>query len=108
MYNKKTRDDFVKAYGKEAFDKVCGEDSNWAKLKEEPIPSGYNWLFRHFLSMYFHCEADFNGNMVFIPRSILDYEKCFGVEFSYRERVLLLSMGDWAANEIYKLNKSDD
>ena len=77
-------------------------------LKEIPIPEQYSWLFSQFLEMWGFAERDFNGNVIFGPRDILEYELFIGVNFSYRERKLFLLMKYAAQSAIHEINDKKD
>ena len=100
------RVDFVKKFGQEKFNEICKEDKNWAELQDIPVPEIFKWLFSQFLSIRQNCEYDFNGNIIFTPRVILDYSECLGIEFTYRERQTLLAMNLWAEETVRETRKS--
>ena len=79
----------------------------WNKLKDIPIPEGYGWIWEVFLQMWKMCERDFNGNIIFTPRTILDYEQCFGVTLNIIDRRLLIKMKDWANEIVFDLKHPD-
>lgn len=105
MRNIDKRVDFVKKFGQEKFDKICTEDKTWANLKDIPVPNLFKWLFSQFLSIRQSCEYDFNGNIIFTPRTIIDYSECLGIEFSYREKQTLLAMNIWAEEKVREVRK---
>lgn len=98
---------FISKYGEDAFNKVASVDNKWKKLKDIPIPDGYSWIWDNFLQIWRFCEVDFNGNIIFTPRVILDYEQCFGVSFSILERQLLMKMKSWANEIIYEIKNPE-
>jgi hypothetical protein len=105
--NYEKRTDFIKKMGEEAFEKVSSVDKKWKKLRDIPIPDGYAWIWNVFLQIWMMCERDFNGNIIFTPRTILDYEQCFGVNLSILDRHLLVKMKDWASEIVYELKNPD-
>lgn len=80
-------------------------DSHYKKFKEYPIPDGCKWIFSHFLAIWSNCTRDFNGNVQFGFRSIMDYMECMGVQFTVFERKLLVKMKDWVNETIYSMSK---
>ena len=100
------RTDFIKKFGEDAFNQVSRVDDKWKKLKELPIPDGFAWLWGVFLQIWKMCERDFNGNIIFTARSVLDYEQCFGVTLSISDRQYLFKMKDWACETVYELKNS--
>lgn len=102
------REDFIKKFKQSAFEDICKTDIKWAKLKTIPIPSGCEWIFSHFLEIWYLCDVDFGGNKIFRPKDIIEYCECFGITMSYYERRLLLKMKSWAMSEIFKLNTDED
>lgn len=102
------RDDFIKKFGEKEFDKIAQADEQWNELKDLPFPKGTVWLFNHFYNIWVHCEVNFNGDYLYTPKTILEYETFTGVSFSLKERSLLLKMGDWARSSINKVKTEDD
>lgn len=80
-------------------------DEYWASLKDLPLPSQFEYIFRKFMDIRESCQYDFSGNIIFTPRQILDYEECFGLSFSYYERTLLMKMKTWASIGIAKASE---
>lgn len=78
-----------------------------AMLKDIPLPSDYTWLFSHFLMIWQNCEYDLSGTKVFHFRDITDYEKVFGVSFTYHERRMIVKMKNWAFEIIAEFQKED-
>lgn len=105
--NYEKRTDFIKKMGEEAFEKVSSVDSKWKKLRDIPVPDGFMWIWGVFLQMWRMCERDFNGNIIFTPRTILDYEQCFGVNFTILDRQLLIKMKEWANEIVFELKNSE-
>ena len=103
--HKEERDSFISKFGEKEFERVCVEDKTWAKLQDIEIPPEYSWLFEQFLNMWWSCERDFNGNVIFRPKDILDYEIFIGIQFTYKERGLLLQMKYWAAETVYEVKE---
>lgn len=103
--NRDIRDDFIKKFGKKEFERVCLEDERMNKLQDIPVPTEYSWLFEQFINIWYNTERDFNGNVIFTPRTILDYEQFIGISFSYKERKLLLSMKTWAQTAIVEVER---
>jgi len=101
------RNAFIKKFGREEFDKISEVDDNWKRLRDSPFPDGSIWLFNHFLEIWYSCEVDFAGNVLFRPRDIVDYCECTGIYISYYERKLMLRMKDWARFGINS-QKNDD
>lgn len=106
--NKTKRDDFIKKFGELEFEKISEEDSEWGALRDIPIPEQYSWLFSQFLEIWGSCERDFNGNVILGPRDILEYELFIGVQFTYRERKLLILMKLAAQSAIFEINQKND
>lgn len=105
---RETRDAFIKKFSQEEFERVCKEDPSWEKLKDIPIPPQYSWIFEQFIIMWYNCEHDFNGNVIFTVRTILDYEKFIGINFTIKERRLLLDMKSSAFKGINECESSKD
>jgi hypothetical protein len=106
--NVSTREDFIKKFGQKKFDELSLVDDNLNKLKDIPMPQGFVWLFSHFLEIWRSCESNLSGYKIFTPKQILDYSDCFCVDFSVREKRLLLKWKEWADITIAELNKSKD
>lgn len=102
------REDFIKKFGQAEFDRICLTDKHWEELKDIPIPKGFNWLFGQFIAIRNYCVYDFNGNIIFTPRQILDYSECLGIEFTFRERQTLLAMNSWAEEIVSKIRKESE
>ncbi len=102
------RDDFIKKFGQKEFQRLCQKDEKWAELQDIPVPKMFRWLFKQFLSIRQNCEWDFNGNMIFTPRVILDYMECLGIDFTYRERQTLLAMHQWAEETVRQVRKKSE
>jgi len=107
--NKRThnedRKDMIKRFGKDRFEKLVQTDSHYKMYREPEIPVGFRWLFARFMDIRNNCEYDFNGNVIFTCRTILDYEECMGVTFSLFERRIILKMRDWSNSVVYELSK---
>lgn len=104
--HREERDSFIDKFGQKEFDEVCEIDEHYAKLKDIPIPACFRWLFEHFLTIFYSCEIDINGNRIFRPVDIKDYCETFGIEMSYKERHLLLQMKSWAGETIVGLEEN--
>ncbi|MBO7715784.1 MAG: hypothetical protein J6S85_19635 [Methanobrevibacter sp.] len=100
------RDSFIKKFGQQEFEEVCKIDENMSRLQDKPIPACFRWLFEHFLTIFYSCEIDINGNRIFRPVDIKDYCETFGIEMSYKERHLLLEMKSWAGETIVELEEN--
>lgn len=99
------RDKFVKSFGEEKFEKLTQTDKRFSRYREPPIPLGCNWIWEHFLDIWYNAERDFNGNVIFTPQTINEYEKCFGTKFSFVEKKLMFKMKMWINETIADLNK---
>lgn len=106
--NIEKREDFIKKFGQEEFNRISESDEKWNKLKDIPIPHPFMWLFRHFLMIWRHCEHDLNGNKIFRPVDITQYSECFEVKFTIEEKRLMLLMKEWASSTIIELTSKDN
>ena len=102
------RDDFIRKFGKDRFLEVCKIDPKFDRLQDIPVPEDCLWLWSHFLTLFYSCAIDMNGNRILRPVDILDYCECFGINMTYRERRLMLSMKHWACSVIYQLENSKE
>lgn len=78
-------------------------DKKYEKLQDIPIPSQYRWIWKHFLNIWYECEHDFNGNIIFNYRTINDYVECMQVPLNVLDKKLLLKMKHWANEVVYDL-----
>jgi len=99
------REKFIKNHSKgkgrevglKEFEYVCKLDEKWAKMKDIDFPLGYIWISNHFHKMRKYSAIDgMNGSHIFTTRTILDYQECLGVSFTYYEADLLLKMYEWS------------
>ena len=105
MRNSLDRDNFIKRFGKEKFEKLVQTDSYYKRFREPSIPLGCNWIWRHFMMIWQNCNHDFGGNPILSFGEINDYETCMKVKLSLVEKRLILKMKDWAMEKISELNK---
>ena len=78
---------------------------NWSRFIEPSFPSRFQWIWFQFLDIWRTCSRDFNGNVVFTPRVLIDYCECFKVSLTVYEKRLLFRIKTWAEDEIYKLRE---
>lgn len=90
----------IKQMGIEKFRKAQKYDKKYAKLEYLELPECYKWIWEQFYAMWTTAERDMNGNAVITPRTILDYEECFGVRFTIAERRLLFRMKSYTIGAI--------
>lgn len=105
MRNSLVRDNFIKQYGKEKFDKMCETNKRFSKYREPPIPKQYKWIFNQFMFIWGNAEMDFNGNRIFTFQTLNEYEKCMKVYFTIVEKKLLFKMNQWVQETISDFSK---
>lgn len=76
----------------EKFRKAQRLDKKFAKLEYLELPKCYKWIWEQFYAIWSSAEHDMSGNVVITPRTILDYEECFGISFTVAERKLIFRM----------------
>lgn len=99
------RDNMVKRFGKDRFDKLVQNDSHYKMYREPEIPQGYKWIWRQYMFIRNNCGYDFNGNCIFTFQTINEYEKCMKVRFTIDEKYLLFRINGWAMESIAELDK---
>lgn len=99
------RDNFIKQFGIEKFDKECQPGKTFEKYSDIPIPEQYNYIWEHFLTIWANSEFDFNGRKVISFGTVRDYEQCFGYSFTIKEKTLLFKIKNWAMEIVSELNK---
>lgn len=101
------RNDFIKKYGQKKFDEICKVDKHWAELTDIPLPNRFKWLWDKFITLWQISDIDLNGNIIFTPRTVLDYCELFKVTFSHTEILLMFRMKNWASGTIYELKHKE-
>ena len=86
-----------------------GEQSErYKKLRDIPIPSEYEWIFKQFLNIWQGCEYDMAGNAIFTFRTINDYVNCMKVPLTIEDKRCLLKMKAWAMNTISEMKDKEE
>ena len=106
--NSLDRDNFIKRFGKERFEKLCETDSHYKKYALPKFPDGTSWIWGQFLYIWKNCEHDFNGNTIFTFNAINEYEKCMKTSLSVYEKKMLLKIKEWACESIYELENGGE
>lgn len=107
--NSDKKKDFIEKFGEQKFHQVALKDPDkWGKFEEPEFPKRFQWIWFQFLNIWKTCEHDFNGNVIFTPRVILDYCECFCVTLTVNEKHLLFRMKTWAEDVIYSLKEKDE
>lgn len=95
------REQIIKEGGIEKLQKLQKLDpKRYGKLDYLELPKCYKWIWEQFYAMWSYAERDMGGNAVITPRTILDYEECFAVNFTVDERRLILRMKNYVAAAI--------
>lgn len=105
--NSDKKKDFIEKFGEKRFKDVSRTDERLAKLVSPPLPPRFQWIWLHFLDIWRTCSHDFNGNVIFTPRTLIDYCECFRVFFSVQEKHLLFRIKVWAEDEMYQLKEKN-
>lgn len=91
----------------EEFDRLCAMDESKAKLKDIPIPKQYSWIWRHFLSIWYQCEHDMMGNIIFTYRTVNDYVECMKVPLTVLDKKYLFKMKEWAIESVSEVRDKE-
>ena len=108
MRNRDKREDFIKAHGEDDFERISKLDPKWKQLENLTLPIKFSWIWSQFIQIWGTCEHDFNGNVIFTPRAVLDYCECFKVSMTVYERRLLFRMKSWACDEKSKVDDKEE
>lgn len=91
----------------EEFDKLCKQDKDKEKLKDIPIPSEYEWIWKHFLNIWYQCEYDMVGNVIFTYRTVNDYVECMKVPLTVLDKKCLFKMKSWAIEAVSEVKDKE-
>ena len=108
MRNVDERQRFIEKFGKQKFLEVCEKDPHFEELKEVPCPPEYEWIFRHFMSIWQNCEYDISGNIIFTYRTVNEYVECMKAPLTVEDKKQLFKMKSWAMEAISELKEKDD
>lgn len=109
MRNSLRREEFIKRFGEERFNKISETDSYYKKFKNPVIPKGCSWIFKHFLYIYFNAEHNgLTGTAIFTFRTLNEYEACMKVPLTIAEKKLLIKMNMWANEQIAEFDAQDN
>lgn len=89
------------------FDRLCAMDSSKEKLKDIPIPTRYFWIWKHFLNIWYQCEYDISGNVIFTYRTVNDYVECMKVPLTVLDKKCLFKMKEWALEIIQEVRDKE-
>ena len=72
-------------------------------LRDIPIPDRYRWIWKHVLNIWYQCEHDMMGNIIFTYGTVNDYVECMKVPLTVIDKKILFKMKGWALDTISEL-----
>lgn len=89
------------------FKELCKKSPTTAKLQDIPIPKQYEWIWKHFLNIWYQCEYDMVGNIIFTYATVNEYVECMKVPLTVLDKKCLFKMKGWALETISEVREKE-